>query len=269
MERDDGEQLGAVLVLDRDRLNARYRLHQFDYWGDRSEAEERIYRRDVDQLGRYLVGIFFRQNSPVADRPDVLDRSEAIAVRAICKRERMGELNGAEQIDEAYNEMSRDDDGEWFASRPGRRLCLQSYYPGEHGLGAPTERCGAVLVTGVVDHGPNGRERLGLYQSCALHVPDTDRAIGFSFPKPAAARARVVNPGTCHRGKPLRLHRTPLTCIKAGCVGTVPLTEAAAAGICGAEHAPVAAQDREDWAALVRLTRHVVGRSTILMPAVA
>jgi hypothetical protein len=56
LERDDGNELGAVLVFDRDRLRTRYRLDPVNASELRDEHEERVWCRDIS-LGCALIGI--------------------------------------------------------------------------------------------------------------------------------------------------------------------------------------------------------------------
>jgi hypothetical protein len=65
--RDDEEKVGAVFVLDRDRLARAYKLEPFrdPFWDNcparstrkASEAEEQVYGRDVVGLNEFLVDV--------------------------------------------------------------------------------------------------------------------------------------------------------------------------------------------------------------------
>lgn len=55
---DDDEETGAVLILDRVALRSRFRLVPYhDPGAHCDETEERVWRRDITPLGRFLVGI--------------------------------------------------------------------------------------------------------------------------------------------------------------------------------------------------------------------
>jgi hypothetical protein len=56
LKRDDGNELGAVLVFDRDRLRTRYRLDAGNASELRDEHEERVWFRDIS-LGCALIGV--------------------------------------------------------------------------------------------------------------------------------------------------------------------------------------------------------------------
>lgn len=62
LERDDDEQDGAVLVFDRPRLRARYRLVPFHdpIWDTpqklNDEAEELVWGRNIERMHSYLLG---------------------------------------------------------------------------------------------------------------------------------------------------------------------------------------------------------------------
>ena len=57
------ERVGAVLVFDRDKLRARFRLEPFhdpiwDYGVSiNDEAEERVWQRDITPLSKFLIGV--------------------------------------------------------------------------------------------------------------------------------------------------------------------------------------------------------------------
>jgi hypothetical protein len=79
LRRDQDEQYGAVLVLDRTKLAQRYRLECyrdpiFDDFPERaarksSEAEECIVGRDVTNLRRYIVDVIWTDGISVIQQP--------------------------------------------------------------------------------------------------------------------------------------------------------------------------------------------------------
>lgn len=67
LPRDDDEGIGAVLLLDRDKLRARYRISPFrdEAWHqgasrlDGDEAEEIVLGRQIDNLSKFLMGVLW------------------------------------------------------------------------------------------------------------------------------------------------------------------------------------------------------------------
>lgn len=65
LRRDDDEGVGAILVLDRQKLRTRYRIEPFrdEAWhtgftrSERDEAEEIVYGRPIDGLSGLLVEV--------------------------------------------------------------------------------------------------------------------------------------------------------------------------------------------------------------------
>lgn len=65
LNRDNDEGAGAIFVLDRRKLQSRYRLEPFrdEAWhtgfnrSERDEAEEIVYGRSIDSLSKLLVEV--------------------------------------------------------------------------------------------------------------------------------------------------------------------------------------------------------------------
>lgn len=79
LTRDLQEAIGAVLIFDKRKLNARYRLELFHdpIWDTvtsiNDEAEERVWQQDITGLSTLLIGIVWQDG--IANEPDFIPTS--------------------------------------------------------------------------------------------------------------------------------------------------------------------------------------------------
>lgn len=78
--------------------------------------------------------------------------------------------------------------------------------------------------------------------------------------------ARVENPATYHGGQPLRVFRTPLGWLQAGCEGVVILDRVAAVDTLAEAPGRIAGEDIEHGREIARLLRHYVDPRKVVAP---